>query len=84
MDNKVVEFKFEFEIEIKLGDGVAQYLSVGLEIPKTRGSNPVRRKQNMCESFSESKCYADSLSVCITPVYTRTHRNNHVRTLKIM
>ena len=33
----------------------------------TRGSNPVRSTHKMCESFSESKCCADSLSVCPTP-----------------
>ena len=37
----------------------------------TRGSNPVRSIRNTGESFSESKCCADSLSVCPTPrVYT--------------
>ena len=40
----------------------------------TRGSNPVRRTRTICESFSDSKCCADS-SVCPTPVCIRTHKN---------
>ena len=34
--------------------------------------------------FPSQKRCADSLSVWATPVCTRTHKNNHVRTLKIM
>ena len=52
--------------------------------PKTRGSNPVWSTRQICVSFSESKCCADSLSVCPTPVCIRTHKNDHVRTLKIL
>ena len=45
----------------------------------TRGSNPVRSTTNIYESFSNQKCCADSLSVCIC-----TQKNEHVSTLKIM
>ena len=48
----------------------------------TRGSNPVRSTIKHCESFSESKCCTDSLSVCPTPVWISTHKN--VRTLRIL
>ena len=44
---------------------------------KTRGSHPVRGTRKICESFSESKCCADSLSVCPTPrvyIYARIRR----------
>ena len=51
--------------------------------PKTRGSNPVQRTRQICDTFSESKCCAD-LSECPTPVCIRTHKNDHVRILKIL
>ena len=41
--------------------------------PKTRGPNPVRSTRTICESFSESKCCADSLLMCPTPVCINTH-----------
>ena len=48
----------------------------------TRSSNPIRSTSNNCDSFSESKCCADSLSVCPNPVCTCTHKN--VCTVKIL
>ena len=42
------------------GDGVAQWVERRTRDPKTRGSNPVRS--------TRTKCCADSLSVCPTPV----------------
>ena len=62
------------------GDGVAQVVDHRTRDPKIRGSNPSRSTR---KSFPESKCCADSLSVCPTPVCLRTHKNDHVRTLKI-
>ena len=46
-----------------------------------RGSNPVRSTRTICDSFSKSKCCADSL-LWSTPVCMRTHKN--VRMLKIL
>ena len=55
---------------------------------KIGGSNPacVRTEHNK-KYFKKARVFpsqkrADSLSVCPTPVCTRTHKNNHVRTLK--
>ena len=65
------------------GDGVAQWVERRTRIQRSRVRiPPVRSTRKMCESFSESKCCADSSSVCPTPVCIRTHRN--VRTLKIL
>ena len=33
----------------------------------TGGSNPVRSTRKKCEFSPSQKCYADSLSVCLTP-----------------
>ena len=67
------------------GNGVAHGRASTRDL-KTRGSNPVRRStRTICESFSESECCADSLSVvCPPPVCIRTHKNDHVRRLKIL
>ena len=46
------------------------------------GSNPVRSTRKLV--FLSQKCCADSLSVCPTPVCIRTHKNDHVRTIKIL
>ena len=70
---------------IPFGGVVAQWVERRPRDPMdsmTRGSNPVRSTRKICESFSELKCCADLLSVCPTPVYTRTHKD--VRTLKIL
>ena len=75
---------------IERGTRWLNWKSVGLEIQwipmdsMATGSNPVRSTRTICESFSESKCCADSLSVCPTPVCIPTHKNDHVRTLKIL
>ena len=37
-----------------------------------QSSNPVRSTRKICDSFSGSKCCADSSAVCPTPVCTRT------------
>ena len=58
-------------------------LSVGLELPRSRVSNPVISIRKSLR-FSESKslcCLSVSLSVCPTPVCMRTHTKDHVRTL---
>ena len=62
-------------------DGVTQVVERLTRDPKTRGSNPayVSSTRTICESFFESKCCADSLSVCPPPVCTRTLKNDHVR-----
>ena len=60
-----------------LGNVVAQLVERQPRDPMdsmTRGSNPVRSTTTICESFSESKCGADS-SVCPIPVCVRTHTN---------
>ena len=64
-------------------DGVAQLVERWTWDPKTGGSNPVRSTRKICESFSDSKCWAD-LSVCPAPVCVRTHKNDDVRTLQIL
>ena len=46
-------------------------------------SNPSEAQETSVSS-SESNMCADSLSVCPTPVCMRMHKNDHVRTLKIM
>ena len=68
-------------------DGVAQLVERRIRNPKIGGSNPayVRSTGTICEFFSESKMYfADSLLLYPTPVCTRTHKNDDVRTLKIL
>ena len=64
--------------ECHWGDGVAQWVKRRTRIQKVEGSNPAPpsgAQENNCESFSESKCCADSLSVCPIPVCIRTHKN---------
>ena len=64
---------------------VAQLVQHRTRDPMCRGSNPVRSKRQIRDRFfSESKCCAGSLSVCLTPVCIRTHKNDNVLTLKIM
>ena len=78
-DNNVNDYNIYFLLG---GDVVAQMVERPPRNPMdsmTRGSNLVQNTRNICESFPESKCCADS-SVC--PVCTRTHKN--VRTLKIL
>ena len=78
---------YEHPVSYIRGDVVAQLVE---RLPRdpmdsmTRGSNPVRSIRNICESCSESKCCADSLSVCYTPVCIRTHNNVGLRALKIL
>ena len=55
------------------GGRVAQLVECWTPDPKTRGSNPTGSTRTICESFSESNCCADSLSVCPTPVCIHTH-----------
>ena len=67
---------------VVLGDVVAQLIELRPRPQNPmdsmiRGSNPIRSTRKICESFSESKCCADSSSVCPTPphhpcVYTHT------------
>ena len=71
--------------ELFTGDGVAQLVERWPRDPMnsmTRGSKPVKSTRTISESFSESKCCADSLSECPTPVCTRMHKN--VCTLNIL
>ena len=53
--------------------GVAQLVERHTRDPKTEGFEPRLRQ----------KC-VDSLSVCPTPVCMRTHKNDHIHTLKIL
>ena len=46
--------------------------------------NPVSSTRKMCQIFLVKKCSADSLLVCPTPVCIGRHKNDHVRTLKIL
>ena len=76
----VWQFRYAYILVIR-GDLVAQLVERRPWDPTnsiTRGLNPVRSTRKICKSLSES----DSLSVCPTPVYTRTHKK--VRTLKIL
>ena len=57
----------------------------GVYAKQTAGQARARpRAQEKRVSFSKSKCCADSLSVYPTPVCICMHKNDHVRTLKIM
>ena len=65
-------------------NGVAQLVERRIRDPKTRGSNPSRAQEQFMRVFPSQKCCADSLLVCPTPVYMCTHKNDHVRTLKVL
>ena len=56
--------------------GWLSWYSVGLQIQKDRGSNPVRGTRTFLWVFPSQKCCADSLSVCPAPVCR--HKNDHV------
>ena len=61
------------------GGGVAQLVERRTQAPKDRGSNPVKSTRRICEFFRVK-------NVVLTrppPVYY-THKNDHVRTLKIL
>ena len=71
--------------KLDMGDAVAQLVERLTRDPKSRGYNPIRSiRKKTVRVFSESKCCADSLSLCPTAVCIRTHKNDHVRTLQIM
>ena len=65
------------------GDGVAELVERQTQDSMT----PVTRLQTLSQaqeqivSFSESKCCADWLPVCPTPVCLHTRKTDHVRTL---
>ena len=62
------------------GDGVAQLVERRTRDPKDRGSNPVSSTRKKCEFFRVK-------NVVLTPcrcVYARTHKNDHVRMIKIL
>ena len=67
------------------GDKVAQLVERRTRDPNTRGSKPLLGAQEKSVKICPSqKCCADSLSVCPAPVCIRTHKNDHVRTIKIL
>ena len=67
------------------GDGVAQLVECWTQDSITWGSNPVRgARKKLWEFFLSQKCCGDSLSVCPTPLWIRTHKNGYVCTLKIL
>ena len=68
---------------MKMESGVTRWLNKWLcrtQDLMTQGLNPI----NSLRVFSSQKCCADSLSVCPIPVCIRKHKNDHVRTLKIL
>ena len=59
---------------------VAQLIERRTQDSVTWGSNPVtwkEHKQKFVRVFPSKKCWADSLSVCPTPVCKCTHKNDH-------
>ena len=64
--------------------GVAQLVVCRAQDPKDRGSNPVRSTRKICEIFRVKNVVLTRLSVCPTPVCIRTHKIDHVHTLKIL
>ena len=80
----MLDFFYSLICYISRDDGVTQLVKHRTQDPKTRGSNPVRSTRKICQSFSESKCCADSLLVCPTPMCICTHKNDHIHMLKIL
>ena len=62
------------------GNGVARLV----EIQRPEVQTPSEAQEKFVRVFLSQKCCADSLSVCPTPVCIRTHKNEHIRTLKIL
>ena len=62
-------------------NGVAQLVERRTQDPRDEGSNLVRYTRQVFRSLT---CFADSLSVCPTPVCMLTHKNDNVSTLKIL
>ena len=65
---------------------MAQLVVRRIRDPKTRGSNPVRSTRNNCESLYRVKHVVLTRCPCVSNpcVYIRTHKNDRVRTLKIL
>ena len=64
-------------------DRVAQLLERRIKIRSPEVRTPSGAQQKIVRVFMIQKYCADSLPVCLTPVCMRTHKNAHVRTLKI-
>ena len=45
---------------------------------------PCQEHKKNVKVFPSQKCCADSLSACPTPECIRTHKNDHVRTLRVL
>ena len=85
MNGCSMKYSTRFSPHIRLvGDGVAQLVERWTRNPKDWGSNPVRSTGNICEFSAESKMCWLAVGVPNLRVYICTHKNYHVRTIKIL